>query len=280
MIRYEDISAAIQVRHLQVEIGEAVSFQRKDEAAGAADVMTARGFDQAPVIEAGRVVGIVKVVALRGGAKTVGDATEQIRTEHLVSADAPVSSALAWLVEIPCLFVLDGRRITGFFLEADLNKQPARTYFYLLVASLEAGLAQALRGWVGADEMRLLEVMPARMRNRVLKTRDEARRDDIDADLVAFLLFSDILRIVGAVAELRSWLGARGRRHWHKETGRLVGLRNAVMHPTRELVGRERSLPQLIELDARLRGLMQRLEVKPPGEGRAAPAAFDLARPT
>jgi len=88
VIRYEDISAAIQVRHLQVEIGRAVSFQRKDEAAGAADVMTARGFDQAPVIEAGRVAGIVKVAALRTGAKTVGDATEQIRTEHLVSADA------------------------------------------------------------------------------------------------------------------------------------------------------------------------------------------------
>jgi hypothetical protein len=280
VIRYEDISAAIQVRHLQVEIGEAVSFQPEDGADEAADVMTARGFDQAPVIDAGRVSGIVRVAALRSGSKTVGAATEQIRTEHLVSADAPVSSALAWLVEIPCLFVLDGRRITGFFLEADLNKQPARTYFYLLVASLEAGLAQALRGWVGADEARLLGVMPARMRNRVLKTRDEARRDDVDADLVAFLLFSDILRIVGAVAELRSWLGARGSRHWHKETGRLVGLRNSVMHPTRELVGRERSLTQLIELDARLRGLIQRLEVEPPADRREAPVALDLARPT
>ena len=47
-------------------------------------------------------------------------------------------------METPCLFVLDGRRITGFFVEADLNKQPARTHFYLLVASLEGGLAHLI----------------------------------------------------------------------------------------------------------------------------------------
>ena len=120
--------------------------------------------------------------------------------------------------------------------------------------------------------------MPARMRKRVLKTRDEARDEDVDADLVAFLLFSDILRIVGAVAELRSQLGARGPRHWHKETGRLVGLRNAVMHPTRELVGRERSLTQLVELDARLRRLIQRLEVEPPLDSGASSPAADPSR--
>jgi len=84
------------------------------------------------------------VAGLRAGVGTAGEALGEIRPEHLVSADVPVSRALEWLMETPCLFVLDGRRITGFFVEADLNKQPARTHFYLLVASLEGGLAHLI----------------------------------------------------------------------------------------------------------------------------------------
>lgn len=85
MIRFEDISAAIHVRHLQVEIAEALTFERADRAGLAADALAARGFDQAPVVEGDRVIGLVRVAALQ------------------------------WLMESPCLFVLDGRRITGFF---------------------------------------------------------------------------------------------------------------------------------------------------------------------
>ncbi len=74
-----------------------------------------------------------------------------------------------------------------------------------------------------------------------------------------------IPRFVGAVPEIRSQLGARGPRHWHRETSRLVSLRNAVMHPTRELVGRERPLAKLVALDAALRDLLRRVETsKPP----------------
>jgi hypothetical protein len=169
-------------------------------------------------------------------------------------------------MEAPCLFVLDGRQVTGFFLETDLNKQPARTYFYLMVASLEAGLAQLIRAWASGDEARLLDVMPARMRKGILGARDEARSEDVDADIVAFFLFSDILRVVGGVPEIRSQLGARGPRHWHRETSSLVSLRNAVMHPTRDLVGRERSLARLVELDTLLTSLLRRLETPRPSE--------------
>jgi len=260
VIRYEDISAAIQVRHLQVEIAEALTFDLSHRADPAAAAMASRGFDQAPVVDGDRVLGLVRAAVLQGGLDTVAGALEEIHADHLVSADAPVSRALAWLMETPCLFVLDGRQVTGFFLEADLNKQPARTYFYLLVASLEAGLAQLIRGWACGDEARLLDVMPGLMRKRVLQTRAEARSEDVDADIVAFLLFSDILRVVGSVAEIRSQLGARGPRHWHRETSRLVSLRNAVMNPTRELVGRERSLAKLVELEVTLRDLLRRVE--------------------
>jgi predicted transcriptional regulator len=113
VIRYEDISAAIQVRHLQVEIGEALTFERGDRAELAASAMASRRFDQAPVVDGDRVVGLVRASTLITGVATVAGALEEIRTDHLVSADAPVSRALGWLMETPCLFVLDGRQVTG-----------------------------------------------------------------------------------------------------------------------------------------------------------------------
>lgn len=67
MIRYEDISAAIQVCHLQVEIAEALTFEHGDRAELAADALASRGFDQAPVVEGDRVIGLVRVAGLRAG---------------------------------------------------------------------------------------------------------------------------------------------------------------------------------------------------------------------
>jgi hypothetical protein len=263
MIRYEDISAAIQVRHLQVRLEEALVLTPTERADLATAKLAPRGFDQAPVLDGGRVVGLFHIENAATSTALVGDVVRPIRPEHLVSADAPVSRVLSWLIEVPCLFVLDGRQITGFIVEADLNKQPARTYFYLLVASLEAGLAGLIRDWMGGDESRLLPVLSEPMRERILEMRAEARRDDLDADLVAYFLFSDILRVIAHVPEVRSQLGMSSAKAWKKRTGALIGLRNAVMHPARDLLGSDRSLARLVELDAFLRDLLRRVEAPP-----------------
>jgi CBS domain-containing protein len=260
MIRYEDISAAIQVRHLQVRLGEAVVLTPTDSAGDAAAKLAPHGFDQAPVLDGGRVLGLFNVADVPTGNPLVGDCVRPIRPEYLVSADAPVSRVLAWLIEAPCLFVLDGRQITGFIVEADLNKQPARTYFYLLVASLEAGLAGLIREWMHGDEFVLLPVLSQAMRSRVLEMRAEAQSDDVDADLVAYFLFTDILRVIGHVPEMRSQLGVSSAKSWRKRTGALIGLRNAVMHPARDLLGPDRPVARLVELDALLRDLLRRVE--------------------
>ena len=261
MIRYEDISAAIQVRHLQVRLTEALTFGPFDSADKAAAELVSRGFDQAPVLERGRLTGLVRVVKLREGARLVKDAVDPIEAEDLVSADAPVSSALDWLLAKSCLFVLEGREITGFFLQTDLNKQPARTYFYLLVGGVELGLAQILRAWTGAVEDRILGVMSEQTRRRVLKERGAGRREDFDADLVAYLNFSEILCLAGAIPEIREALAIRGLGSWDHISRGFVGLRASVMHPTKNLLGRERPLPMLVDLDHSLRQLLLSVEV-------------------
>lgn len=260
MIRYEDIASAIQVRHLQVELEEAMTLEPGDDARQAAASLAERGFDQAPVTENGRIVGLFWSERAHDRGSRVIDALDTVAIENLVSADAPVSHALAWLADARCLFVLDGRRISGFVTEADLNKQPARVYFYLLVASLETALAQLLRRWTGGDEERVVAALPTGIRRRVLAARSESRADDVDADIIAFLLFSDILRVIGRIPSLLELLGARSTSAWENRTGALVGLRNAVMHPTKELLGRERPLVRLVEHDSLLRELLGRLD--------------------
>ena len=78
---------------------------------------------------------------------------------------------------------------------------------------------------------------------------------------MALLFYSDLLRLADAIGVVRSRLGALSPGHWRRLTSGLVGLRNAVMHPTRDLVGRERSLAQLVGLDTLPRDLLRRLEV-------------------
>lgn len=267
MIRYEDIARAIQVRHLQVGLDDAVSVAPSDDPRVAAEILRSRGFDQAPVVDATELLGIVRTASLAGAA-TVEEVREPIRAEELVSADAPVSQLLAWLISMPCLYVLDGRRITGFVLEADLNKQPARLYFYLLIANLELGLAQRLRSLSAADEARLIGAMSDDMATKLQALREAGRTDDADADLVAYMTFSEILRLAGRIDEIRGPLGFATRKDWDS-TKSLIELRNAVMHPAKELVGRRCTLVRLAGLDTKLRDLLRRLDDLPTPEWTA-----------
>jgi hypothetical protein len=276
VIRYEDITTAIQVRHLQVPIDEAVHFQLDDNAQLAEAILRARGFDQAPVVDGNQVIGTVRRVSL-SDLPTVRDAYQRLQPSELVSADAPVSNLLEWLPTTPCLYVLDGRRITGFVVEADLNKQPARVYFYLLIATLELALAQRLRVWMEADESRLIRAMGARMADSVEQRRAEARAGDSDTDLVAYMTFSEIVRVVGKTAVLREELGYPTRTKW-KEVEALIELRNAVMHPTRDLVGRECSLETLAARDALLRRLLGRIDTDAPADLAGATGRDEFRR--
>lgn len=258
VIRYEEIASSIQVRHLQVSIAEATRFGLAEPAAAAEAELLARGYDQAPVVEGDRVIGTVRRSYLSGKA-TVADAYRPLEPVELVSADAPVSNLLEWLPATPCLYVLDGRRITGFVVEADLNKQPARVYFYLLIATLELALAHRLRGWMEGDEQSLLREMGPKMAKSVEGRRAEARAADSDTDLVAYLMFSELVRLVGKIPELRTAFGYSSGKKW-AEVRALNELRNAVMHPTRDLVGRECDLATLAARDALLRRLLARVD--------------------
>jgi hypothetical protein len=127
-------------------------------------------------------------------------------------------------------------------------------------------LAQRLRDWMAGDESRLLTTMGAGMATNVKARLDEARAADSDTDLVAYLTFSEIVRLGGKIAAVRQSLGYASRERW-REVQALNELRNAVMHPTRDLVGRDCSLSVLADRDRLLRALLNRLDEKSQAAG-------------
>ena len=65
--------------------------------------------------------------------------------------------------------------LSGFVVASDLKAQAALTYFCLLLASLETGLAKLVRAWAGGDEEPLLGTIAKEQRARVLEDRAVAR---------------------------------------------------------------------------------------------------------
>ena len=248
-----DIARGIKAHHLQVPIGEALSFAPDEPATSARERLAQANYDHAPVLEAGHVVGIVRRDALDAlDVQTVGDASHAVGSELLVSADATVASLLGWLATSPFLFVLDGRDITGFVAPGDLNKQPGRTYFFLLLAELEIGLAEVVRRLFAAAPAQPLELLTPSRRGKVLEQFAKAAAADREPDYVAYFNLTDLLRVARRSSDMHRLLDIPSGEQWERMTGAFVGVRNAVVHGVRDLVDAERGPADLQGIDQRL----------------------------
>ena len=259
MITYDELALAFQARHIAVPMDIAVSVSPEDLATEAASRLSARHFDQAPVLQDGVPTGFVLTRRLYevGVGATVAQAMSPLRPGNVVSADAPVGELLDWIIEPGLLFVLDGRRIAGFVTVSDFNKQPARAYFYLLITSLETALAAIVRVRFGADQENALELLSHEARIAVSGRFEAAQTENTEADLVAYFDFTHLLRVIGRDEHLHRALGATSRNGWEQAVGRLPDLRNLVMHPVRDLVTSKTRLVELQELERRAHRLLQ-----------------------
>jgi hypothetical protein len=259
MIPYEELALAFQARHIAVRMDVALSVNPEDLALQAAARLSAHHYDQAPVLQDGVPIGFVltrRLNELGDGASAV-QAMAPLRPGNVVSADAPVGEILDWIIEPGLLFVLDGRRITGFVTVSDFNKQPARAYFYLLMTSLETGLSHLVRARFGAHQESALELLSDDARAVVIGRFEAAQADNTEADVVAYLDFSHLLRVIGRDEQLRRALGVRSRNEWDQSVGRLPDLRNLVMHPVRDLVTSKLRLIELQEVEQLAHNLLQ-----------------------
>lgn len=273
MIGYHDLATAFQARHLAVSMADAVTVDSGTLATEAAARLRAGYFDQAPVVDAGAISGFVLTRHLEGAVPRarVGSVMTTFGPDNVVSADAPVASLLEWIIGPGLLFVLDGREISGFVTVADFNKQPARAYFYLLLATIEIGLADLARHRFGAEQTDLLALLGHEEAEAMEQSMALDREANLEGDHVSYLEFSQLLRIVGRDRELLASVSYQSRNAWENATGALVGLRHEIMHPVRTLVGGKGHLIRLQGLEGRLRSLAAGISTAVASLGENAP---------
>jgi hypothetical protein len=266
VIPYEDLAASFQARHIAVPMSLAYSVTPEMRVADALAGLDARHFDQAPVEADGRVVGFVLTARLRElpPGRRIRDVSQAIAPGNVVSADAPVASLLEWIEDPGLLFVLDGRTFSGFITVSDFNKQPARAYLYMLLSTLEIVLAELIRERYRLRQLDLLQLLPVDTANEIHAMFEADQDDNVEADVVAYLTLSNLFNIIAKSPPLLASLGAPSRRSFEHDAGRLVELRNGVMHPTRSLVSSKSGLLEMRQIERSLRDLIERTQVRDP----------------
>ena len=150
-VHYSDQVPPDQVDQARQELTEqGVVVDRMDRAPTAEELeaMKADRYDYAPVLSKGRVVGYVGRGSLRRTEpdQPIRNITRSLAGGSIVSGDTPIHDLMQWIPKQRILFVLEGREVTGFVTVWDFNKQPARAYFYLVLAGLEIALQPQAHG--------------------------------------------------------------------------------------------------------------------------------------
>ena len=198
-----------------------------------------------------------------------GRLLERISTDH-PSRDLPrygnqgyaikhgISKAVSILRVQPANLVSDGERVVGLVHRSDLNKHPARTYFYLWLSALEIGLARLVELRLPGDTW--IKSLRDQAQIRVLgKMEFESRRNN-SISPIQYLDLSDVVEIIKKNKSLYRELGFNSPSEVQSKLGGLVDLRHDIMHPVRTLVSDAESMSRLASRDGRLRAV--RLKVQ------------------
>lgn len=253
-----EMASLIQARHLYTPMRRATSFKAEDDQGSTAEVMAESNFDYAPIVRRSEVVGFVARSDLTTSTGTeIADKVQRLTARVLVSGDAPVAELMTYLEDRPFLFVVEGREIAGLVTPSDLNKQPGRTYFYLLIANFEIAIAEMVRSRF-PDQLDALRLISEARQGSVTSRLADLRMGDVDADVVAALDFTDLLTVVKNTPDLVAAFGEFSPGSWQRKVcGPLTSLRHDIMHGVRTLATDEPgSLDRLIRRDCLLRILI------------------------
>jgi hypothetical protein len=157
------------------------------------------------------------------------------------------------LAAAPMVFAVEETGLAGFVTPSDLNKQPVRVHFYLLLADLEMTMAAVAREAL-ADAGEALRFLSGGRRAKAVDQWNASRRQNIDADVLTAFQFSDLITVI-ASSGLSTRFGHGTKTQWLKATSGLTRFRDQVMHPTSEFLA-GRTIAQLIDTESRLRSML------------------------
>jgi len=191
-------------------------------------------YDVIPVIKEQKVVGIIRDRTFK---------IHPLTLDWCLTHDAMFDDLLKFFIEKqkPACFLLKRDDFIGLVTPADFNKAPARTACYFRLAELEMRLAQFIGFRV--EEDKILNALPAKRKDKILKSYNSTLSGNVDVSLVERLYLTDLLEVVKKTG-LFELLGYRSKTQFHRGTQGLVKLRNQVMHPVRPLVENDREALQ------------------------------------
>jgi hypothetical protein len=223
--------------------------------------MVTKGYDDAPVIEDGRVVGTVScdsVTALLSNSVDLGQKHHQTtdRARWLVRTkgrSVPVTSLLECLRQERCTLVCDppksllesSGRALGFMTISDLNRHSVRAALYEVLAGLEARLAILVER-AYEDPWDWIRRLSEEHQVRILGFWDLSKRQGLDLGPVAAATLTHLLVAVAKSPELSMEVGFKSPKAFTDATGSLPGIRNAVMHPVRPLISKQADVESLL----------------------------------
>jgi hypothetical protein len=196
-------------------------------------------FDQFPVEEDGRIVGVLKRGQLRGDEPLVRRVMRPLDDSILVAASTGVLSYIHLAAQSRYHLVVKDHRIRGIVTPSDLLKLPVRLVLFTLITHLESTMGAAIKlRFAAGDWQRYL----SEGRRQRLATEDaRLKKRGVDNDLVFVCQLCDKRDIIA-----RGVVEAGRRVAFARDLKDLEKLRNDVMHSS-DYVPDGRRLSELVQ---------------------------------
>jgi hypothetical protein len=186
-----------RARHIATDIDNAFCVGQNDPGLTARFLLKQRRFDQAPVVsEPQHIVGWVAAQQLRD-ADTVASAMTSLDNSAIVSTESPITHVLQLLGQHGLVFAVGDKGLSGFIVHSDLDRQPARTHFYLLVAGVEILLAEIIRCSLPDNSI------IAAMGPGLLKQYEKARKSNNETHPVEYLYLGTLVKLFLELPQVR-----------------------------------------------------------------------------
>lgn len=214
---------------MATQLRAAFTVAATDRSENARIALLARRFDQAPVLDEGRLVGWVSTAHL-GGRGPVASSLVTLDRCVVLARTSPVSDAISLVPSRGLLFLAGSDGIAEFIVPSDLDRHVVRSLLYILLSEIEFRLADLLREHVEEADIVL------HFGRRERQMYDAARQKGRETHAVEYLYLRNYAPLSKLVPALRSdddWSIDR-------QEADLLGLntlRNCVAHPSKSLTG-------------------------------------------
>lgn len=241
-----------RARHIATDISDAFCVGQNDSGITARSRLKEGRFDQAPVVsEAPHIVGWVAIDQLRDRG-TVESVMTSLDKSAIVSTESPIAHVLELLDQHGLVFTVGNDGLAGFIVHSDLDRQPARTHFYLLVAGVEILLSDIVRNAQSADSI------VGAMGPAMARQYERARKSNNETHPVEYLYLTALVRLFLELPHVRETnVLDKASVEW---LNTLNKFRRLVMHPAGS-IATARTATEIAEFTLIAVNVIERLQV-------------------